>query len=101
MNLMLKLLFCFESDYITSFVDLVTTANEYLLNWLLLTALFTLNDISIVVILDLIECVCVIWLQVVQLALIHPVTLEVSDEHASTWQPHLSLSMPQCLLHLC
>ena len=79
----------------------MTLADEFLLNWFLLTALFTLLSISVVVIVDLIECVCVIWLQVVQLALIHVVTLEVSDEDASTCQPHLSLSVPQCLLHLC
>jgi hypothetical protein len=83
------------------FFDLVTLADEYLLNWFLIFFSFTLVDISVVVIVDLIECVCVIWLQVVQLALIHPVTLEVSDEDASTSQPHLSLSMEQCLLHLC
>ncbi len=79
----------------------MTTAYEYLLNWFLIIASFTLFDICVVVIFDLIECVCVIWLQVVQLALIHPVTLEVSDEDASTCQPHLSLSMHLCLLHLC
>ena len=63
--------------------------------------MFTLLDICVVVIFDLIECVCVIWLQVVQVALIHLLTLKVSDEDASTCQPHLSLSMPQYLLHLC
>jgi hypothetical protein len=98
---MLSFFVCFLYDSITSFVDLVTLADEYLLNWFLLTALFILLLIFVVVIFDLIECVCVIWLQVVQLALIHPVTLEVSDEDASTCQPHLSLSMIQCLLHLC
>ena len=77
------------------------TADEFLLNWFLFTYIFTFLDISVVVIADLIECVCVIWLQVVQLALIHLVTLEVSDEDASTCQPHLSLSMTKCLMHLC
>ena len=79
----------------------MTLAYELLLNWFLLTYTFTLFDICVVVIFDLIECVCVIWLHVVQLSLIHPSTLEVSDEDASTCQPHLSLSMPQCLLNLC
>ena len=73
--------------------DLVTLADEFVLNWFLFTYIYTLFDISVEVIVDLIECVCVIWLQVVQLALIHLVTLEVSDEDASTCQPHLSLSM--------
>ena len=79
----------------------MTSADEFLLNWFLIIAIFTLLLICIVVIFDLIECVCVIWLQVVQLALIHPVILEVSDEDASTCQPHLSLSMHLCLLQLC
>ena len=79
----------------------MTTADEYLLNWFLTIWLFTLLSICVVVIVDLIECVCVIWLQVVQLALIQPATLDVSDEDAATWQPYLSFSMPQCLLHLC
>ena len=61
----------------------MTLADEYLLNWFLIIRVFTLLLISVVVIVDLIECVCVIWLQVVQLALIHPATLEVSDEDAS------------------
>ena len=78
----------------------MTLADEYLLNWFLITAYFILLSICVVVIFDLIECVCVIWLQVVQLALIHLVTLEVSDEDASTCQPYLSLSMWQCLLPL-
>ena len=79
----------------------MTLADEFLLNWFLIICPYTLLLISVEVIVDLIECVCVIWLQVVQLALIHPATLEVSDEDASTCQPHLSLSVPQCLLHLC
>jgi hypothetical protein len=85
----------------SSFVDLVTTADEYLLNWFLLMVSFTLFDIIGGIILDLVESVHVIWLHLVQLAFIHVLTLEVSDEHASTFQPDLSLSMPLCLLHLC
>lgn len=84
---MLSFLFCFLSDSITSFVDLVTLADEFLLNWFLIIYSFTFFDICVVVIVDLKECVCVIWLQVIQLALIHLVTLEVSDEDASTIQP--------------
>ncbi len=82
-------------------VDLVTTADEYLLNWFLLMYCFTLFLIIGGIILDLVESVSVIWLHLVQLAFIHPVTLEVSDEHASTCQPYLSLSMHHCLLQLC
>ena len=41
-------------------VDLVTTADEYLLNWFLLTASFTLFDIIGGIILDLVESVSVI-----------------------------------------
>ena len=77
------------------------SADEYLLNWFLITALSTLLNIFVVVILDLIECECVIWLQVVQLALIHLGTLEVSNEDVSFYQLHLSLSMYHSLLNLC
>ncbi len=83
-----------------SFVDLVTTADEYLLIWFLLIWKFTLFEIIGGIILDLVESVHVIWFHLVQLAFIHPVTLEVSDEHSSTCQPDLCLSMEQCLLQL-
>ncbi len=44
----------------SSFVDLVTTADEYLLNWFLFIAVFALFDIIGGIILDLVESVSVI-----------------------------------------
>ena len=61
----------------------MTTANHFLLNWLLIVYPISVGDISLWIKIDLVDFECVIWLQLVHLALIHPATVPVFKEHAA------------------